>query len=246
MNIAWPQPPDTINVAPDRLDVWAVPLDGRLAAIGNQSAILSAAELERADQFRLEEPRRRFILTRCALRELLGRYCGMPASDVAIEIDRQGKPRIGRQCGAEDVRFNVAHSSEMALIAVTMGCEVGVDVERLRPVRHLEHIAQRYFHPAESTALLAARPAEREAAFLRCWTAKEAVLKALGHGITGSLAGIQVPIHQFASTWIDLPAELSPQHSRCWLHRLAPCDGYLAAVASLGAKRDVCCYEFDL
>jgi 4'-phosphopantetheinyl transferase len=134
----------------------------------------------------------------------------------------------------------------LALIAVTKGCEVGVDVERLRPVRHLEHIAQRYFHPAETTAILAARPAERDAAFLRGWTGKEAVLKALGRGITGSFAEFQVPINEFISTWIDLPAELSPQHARCWLHRLAPCDGYLAAVALLGAERDVYCYEFDL
>jgi 4'-phosphopantetheinyl transferase len=165
---------------------------------------------------------------------------------VAIELDQQGKPRICRKCDAEDVRFNVAHSAELALIAVTTGCEVGVDVERLRSVRHLEHIAQRYFHPAETMALLAARPAERDAAFLRCWTGKEAVLKALGHGITGSLAEFQVPINEFISTWIDLPAELFPQHARCWLHRLAPCDGYRGAVATLGAERDVYCYEFDL
>jgi 4'-phosphopantetheinyl transferase len=144
------------------------------------------------------------------------------------------------------LHFNVAHSGELALIGVTAGCEVGIDIERLRPVSHADHIARRYFHPAEMQAILSADASARETMFMRCWTGKEAVLKAMGSGITGSLASFQVPTHQFTTAWIDLPASHSQNAARCWLHELAPCPGYAGAVACLGEVRIVRLFEFDV
>src|SRR5262249_47331784 len=146
---------------------------------------------------------------------------------------------------AADLRFNVAHSDELAIIGVSRGCEIGVDVEHLREVTHLERIARRFFHPLESKIILDEPASTRSNVFLRCWTGKEAVLKAIGVGITGSLSSFRVPLNEDAQAWIYLPAKAGePIASRCWMRRLAPCDEYLAAVACVGRQCDVHCFTF--
>jgi 4'-phosphopantetheinyl transferase len=246
MNIAWPPATGSPALSADRLDVWAVRLDKGRGLLDKLAPTLSAAERQRAGQFRLDEPRQRFVVTRAALRMLLGKYLGMSASGVTLENDPHGKPRLASGSAADDVRFNVAHSGELALIAVTAGCEVGVDVERVRPVHHADHIARRYFHPVEMQAILSAGPSARDTIFMRCWTGKEAVLKAIGSGVTGALASFRVPTDEFDTAWVDLPARLSRNHARCWLQDLAPCPGYVGAVACLGDERDVHPFTFDL
>jgi 4'-phosphopantetheinyl transferase len=245
MEMAWSQPTDSVALAAEALDVWAVRLDHRAAPWETLVAALSAAERQRADQFRLEQPRQRFIVTRAALRALLGNYLGLPPKSVPLEIEPAGKPRLGEACRASGMHFSIAHSGDLALIAATTGCEVGVDVERVRAVRHAEHIARRFFHPAETEAILAAGPAARDAVFMQCWTGKEAVLKAIGNGITGSLASFCVPADKFDATWITLPAMLCANHSRCWLQQVVPCEGYVGAVACLGEERHVRRFAFD-
>jgi 4'-phosphopantetheinyl transferase len=246
MNIAWPPSTEPIALSADRLDVWAVRLEQGRALSDKLAPTLSAAERERATQFRLEEPRQRFMITRAALRMVLGKYLGRSAGGVTLENDPQGKPRLASGHDADDVHFNVAHSAGLALIAVTADCEVGVDVERVRAVSHADHIARRYFHPAELLAILSAAPSARDTKFLRCWTGKEAVLKAIGSGVTGSLASFRVPTYQFTTAWIDLPASLTKNHPRCWLHELAPCPGYVGAVACLGEERPVRHFALEL
>ena len=246
MEIAWPLPTDSMALSADKLDVWAVRLDQGCSLSGKLEASLSTAERQRADRFRLDAPRQRFVVTRAALRMLLGKYLGEAASAVAIDIDPSGKPCLAAQYRAAELHFNVAHSGDLAVVAVTAGCEVGVDVERVRPVSHAEHIARRYFHPAETQAILSAAPSERDTVFLRCWTGKEAVLKALGSGVTGPLAAFHVPTEEFDIAWITLPSTLSKNQDRCWLHELAPCPGYVGAVACLGNERLVRPFTFEL
>jgi 4'-phosphopantetheinyl transferase len=245
MKTSWPQPAGPTELSADTLDVWAVLLGAEHNRLSELASQLTSDEQQRADEFRLDEPRRRYVVTRAALRELLVKYLGGPASKKALEMDRHGKPRVAGQRAGSDVRFNVAHSGDLALIAITAGCEVGVDVERVRPISHAEHIARRYLHPVEAEAIFAASSSfARDIQFLRCWTGKEAVLKAVGRGITGSLAAFRVPANEFRDAWILLPAQFSNEHSRCWLRPLTPCEGYVGAVACLGEERAVRCFEF--
>jgi 4'-phosphopantetheinyl transferase len=247
MDIAWPPATGATTLSDDGLDVWALSLDAHQAHSDKLAAILSSAERDRAAEYGLDAPRQRFIVTRAALRMLLGQYLGWPASDIELDHDPHGKPRLAAGSMARDLRFNVAHSANLALIAVTRGSEVGVDAERVRRVKHADHIARRYFHPAEMQAVVSASPAARDAVFMRCWTGKEAVLKAIGTGITGSLASFKVPTEElFGAAWIDLPSPLSPNFSRCWLRELAPCQQYVGAVACCAQKRNVRCFALDL
>jgi len=239
MENLWPGSEDSSALSENMLHIWAVRLDADSAPGEEVSASLSADERQRAEQFVLEPPRRRFVLTRGALRALLGKRLGLSPREVPLVLDMRGKPRLAGGLGVPDWRFNVAHSGELALIAMTVGCEVGVDLEQVRTVRQAAHIARRYFHPWESKAVRTAPPSRRDATFLRIWTAKEAVLKAVGSGITGSLAGCPVPTEAHDGTWIELPG------LRLWLLSLEPAHGYLGAAAVVGTRLDVRWFLFE-
>ncbi|MEX2315824.1 MAG: 4'-phosphopantetheinyl transferase superfamily protein [Pirellulales bacterium] len=221
-----------------------MPLDTDDANLALATLNLSADERERAKRFQNDWARRRFVTTRAALRTILARYLSTSPLDIDFAVDASGKPRLGgklrsrnRIAGADGLRFNVAHSGGLALIAVALNCEIGVDVEQLRTVNWFTQIAGRYFHPLEVAALLAEPPSAQPAAFLRCWTSKEAVLKAVGVGITGPLDRFQVPLRPQHGTWIE--CETASGHVRCWLESLLLGSDYVGAVACLNEQRCV-------
>jgi 4'-phosphopantetheinyl transferase len=238
---SWPEAAKPPKLSADEAHVWAIPLNNDLSASQKSLACLSADERRRAEQFQLEAPRHRFIRARVALRSLLGEYLGAPAAQISLEYAARGKPRL-LDFDDGGLRFNLAHTSSLALVAVTRGCDIGVDVEQIRAVSHLEALARRYFHPSETNGILNSPPDMRHEAFLRCWTAKEAVVKAVGSGLTDSLAGFCVPDADKGGTWIELPAFGNGDSSRCWLERLTPSGGAIGAVAFVGEQRRVSCF----
>ncbi len=167
--------------------VWALPIGSTLADTQLSVVPLSADEEQRAAQFQHEPARRRFVAARVGLRRILSVYLACPPASLVFEYSARGKPSLAtRPPNLAELRFNLAHSGDLAIVAIALGCEVGVDVEQLRIVNNLERMAQRYFHPQEVVDLLSRPAAARAAAFLQCWTCKEAVLKAAGSGITGA------------------------------------------------------------
>jgi 4'-phosphopantetheinyl transferase len=237
MSLDWPEMAKPPGLSADGAHVWAVSFDADVEPGAERLECLSDEERQRAEQFRFDAPRRRFIAARVALRRLLGEYLDVPAACVSLTCNRFGKPQLGEPAG-NSLHFNLAHTSDLALIAVTRGCDVGVDIERPREVSHLESIARCYLHSAEAEEILAAPIERRHEAFLRCWTAKEAVIKAIGTGLTDSLGAFRVPALDTRGIWIDLPASGSDV-KRCWLEHLTPREGAIGAVAFVGEKRRV-------
>lgn len=226
MQSNWPRPSELPELLPDAVHVWRVPLD--LAGAADVQFVLSPEERVHAARFAIDRPRQVFIASRAALRSLLGRYLGVSPRDVTIVNDSQGKPQLTRG----DLCFNLAHSGELALIAVTRGCQIGIDLELLRPVDRSQEIAARNFHPAEIAAILATGAEELPASFLRCWTRKEAVLKAVG-------VGLGYPLDAFNALapndegCIHLTAHAALPATQCWLQDVRPQSDYVAAVATL-------------
>lgn len=126
---------------------------------------------------------------RAPLLRLLGTYLGRDPAAVHLVPGEHGRPALAE---ASALDFNWSHSGHLALVAVARGITPGVDIERLRPRPRAWALAQRYFTPAEAAALSRLAPQEREVAFLRLWTAKEAVLKALGHGLSFGLHRLDI------------------------------------------------------
>jgi 4'-phosphopantetheinyl transferase len=229
VQLNWPTPSDFPALSAGEIHVWAVPLDRIHASAAECNGVLSPDERARAEGFALDKPRQIFAASRMALRTLLGRYLAVSASDVPIVIDSNSKPQLT----SGGLHFNLAHSGSLTLIAVTRGSEIGVDVELIRPVDCAHEIAARSFHPAERDAIRAANSAELPAMFMRCWTRKEAVLKAIGTGLGFSLAAFDVLNRQDPEQPIELPMIESLPPTRCELHDLDPCGRYAAAIAAI-------------
>jgi len=170
----------------DEVEVWAIDLASSREECDALAGRLSAQELRRAANMRVESARRRFIVARGSLRLLLARWLAAPADEIEFTIGEHGKP------GVEGLSFNLSHSGEVCLVAVTRERDVGIDVELMRPHRDALGIARRYFTAAETEAI--GHASDRLECFYRHWVAKEALLKATGLGLGGRLGSFEVAL----------------------------------------------------
>jgi 4'-phosphopantetheinyl transferase len=175
--------------------VWRIRLDpGEHTA--ELEGHLAADELERLERLRRSEVGRRWLVSRAALREILASELGVSPASVRLQVGPHGRPGLDPSDHDAALDFNLSHSGELALVATARGPRVGIDVERLRPGRNPLRVADRYFSEAEAAAVRALPERDRPAAFLRYWTAKEALAKGLGSGLTvpwGELELVQQP-----------------------------------------------------
>jgi len=180
---AWDIGPDRPVLPHGQVHVWRADLDDPAWTAPACMALVDATECERASRLLQPRHRSRFTASRAALRTVLSRYVSIdtPAA-LAFEIGPSGKPALAGVGAGSEISFNLSHSAGVALVAVARACAVGIDVERERPGVRIDEIAQRQFHPDVARALLALDLSHRPAAFLRCWCALEARLKAAGTG----------------------------------------------------------------
>ena len=216
-------------LAADRdVHVWRARTDLAWANQESDRAILSADELARAQHFVRAADAQRFIATRAILRRLLGSYLGIKPCALRFEYGRYGKPSLtGAVEGA--LCFSVAHSADAALVAVARGRRIGVDLELIRNPAPLD-VARQFFAPDELRALLSLPSAEQTTAFYRCWTRKEAYLKAKGVGLSAPLDTFAVthsPAASRALSW----SQLDPEGVWRWAFLDLPsCGGFAASV----------------
>jgi 4'-phosphopantetheinyl transferase len=204
--LQWPSPPD--DLGPPRLGevhLWSTALDA-VAGSGLASA-LSAAEQARAAGFRSAVDERRFVAGLVMRRSVLGRYLGLDPAAVGFREGVNGRPELAGEGG--NLRFNVSHSGDIGLLAVTHASEIGVDVEVPQAFPDRDRVARDTFHPEEVGAIEAlASEAEREAAFYRCWTRKEALAKAVGLGFHLPFGGFAVDVGE-----VDEPRVLAGEQN---------------------------------
>jgi 4'-phosphopantetheinyl transferase len=185
------EPKGALRIAPQSVHVWAFFLEASRGFREECAQTLSGAEQARAERFVHERSRNDFIVAHGVLRRLLARYSGVPASGLAFSSGPNGKPVLTTQGGGGNaVSFNMTHSHGRALLAVSDGREVGIDLEQVNPEVNALAIARRYFSTSELAAIEGASPALVAQSFFRFWVAKEAVLK--GQGI-----GLKFPIDRF-------------------------------------------------
>lgn len=222
--------------------VWAAPLDPTEGEVRRLAALLASDERARAERFRFERDRRRFTVARGVLRTLLGGYLETDPRRVGFRYGSHGKPVLdGGAAGEHEVRFNVSHSGEMALFAFSLGRELGVDVEEVRPMDDGLEIAERFFSEAE-VAVFRSLPAEvRDDAFFNCWTRKEAFIKAVGEGLS-------FPLHVFDVSLVPgepacLLASRDARQAERWSLRGLPdpAPGYRAAIVVEGDGWELSC-----
>ena len=192
---------------------------------------LSPDEQQRAQRLHSGRDRRAFVAVRGTLRALLGHYLQQPPATLRFCYNPDGKPFLEGSGPAP--AFNVTHSGEWGLFAITLGTNVGIDLERLRPItpERCLRLARRFFSGTEVEALARLPEGAVNAAFFACWTRKEAYIKCRGAALTRLLAHCSVNVDP------DEPASLlatpwQPEdQSGCQLHDLPAPEGYRAALA---------------
>ncbi len=168
-------------------DLWLWPLDIDETQYQALSRHLGADETGRAASFVFERDRRRFVAGRGRMRELLGALMGQRPGDLRFQYDERGKPRL-----PAGPPFNLSHSAGWAALAVSPGPAIGIDIEAHRAIER--NVAEHFFSRHEVSALRALPAREWQAGFFRCWTRKEAYLKALGTGLWCPLDSFDVTL----------------------------------------------------
>ncbi len=168
----------------DALHVWRVALEQEGAAFAALESTLSDDERARAARFVFARDRRRFVVARGALRQILAGYLDADAQSLRFSLGAYGKPALEGDAAGGPLSFNVAHSGELALIAVARARAVGVDLELQRPELDFRPLLDHVFTTAEQQAFVGLDDAQARALFFRGWVCKEAFIKAIGMGFS--------------------------------------------------------------
>jgi 4'-phosphopantetheinyl transferase len=221
--------PDSLPtpLEPNVVHLWQKPLIESEGAISACYELLLPEEREKASRYRVERPRRDFILTRGTLRSLLSKYLQRDAREITLDYTHLGKPLVRHS----SLHFNVSHTDGLAVLAFVLNREIGVDVEKIRPQSDAKKLAERFFSDYERRALRDLRGDNLDAAFFRCWTRKEAYIKAVGEGLSIPLSQFDVSLEPNPNQAL-LATRPDPTQATAWLVRNVPVAAqYAAAVA---------------
>ena len=231
-NQTWHYPGHACRLNPpaSEVHVWRANLCSSTEDLSRRCGLLSSEEQQRADRFRSEHDRARFVLGRIVARSVLGHCLQKPAAEVSLTLDNLGKPVVAAP--ETSIHFNIAHSGDHVLFALARERRVGVDVEQIRETNDLNKIAAVYFSNMEYLRLGAVPESIRTESFCRCWIMKEAYLKARGEGL-------RLPLDSFDVAFLsdEMPRLLETRFDyadagRWCFHILDLGSAYLAALAT--------------
>jgi 4'-phosphopantetheinyl transferase len=235
----WLPPPDSLSLEAGQVHLWRISLEQDDGILDRFRRMLEPEELDRAGRFRYERLQRHFVASRGFLRYLLARYVAGSPDDLRFLYNTYGKPSLA---GERSLQFNMSHSHEIALVAVTRDAAVGVDIEYIRSDFASEEIATRFFSRLEVETFSSLPREERVAAFFRCWARKEAYIKAIGKGLSQPLDGFDVTLAP------DDPAELlrrGKEDTVTWSMRdIDVGSDYASALAVEGVRSEISYWKF--
>jgi len=226
----WNNAPSSIELGADEAHVWRASLDQDAKVIANLAALLSQDEYQRAARYHLPIHRDRFIAGRGILRKIISAYLSIPPAELQFTYNEYGKPAVSDDQNDRALNFNLSHSAELALYAVTRGRAVGIDIEYIREDFATLEIAEHFFSKDEVQSLKAAPTSQRAEAFFNCWSRKESYIKAIGMGVSFPLDGFTVSLAPN-----DPPALLKvvgddSEPGRWQMYDLKAREGYAASV----------------
>lgn len=239
--ISWASAPPVLTLQPGAVHLWAFDYDCFADDLPAKIALLSPDEQARMSRFMRPEDQARFAVCHVALRLLLGRYLGIPPHFISFEKNEHGKPALLSTPSGNPLHFNLSHTSGLGIIAIAQGLTVGVDIEKIRPVER--DIAQRYFSAREQADLQDLQGEEWLHAFFRCWTRKEAILKAEGVGLSGQLDAFDVSLRPEAPAAV-LSVRAAAAFTAEWqLAELNPASGFIGALATSSVPAEIFRYR---
>jgi 4'-phosphopantetheinyl transferase len=236
--IQWHYPKEKPKLSNGIIHLWCLDTESMGAKWSGFKKALSEQERHQAEKFRFEADKKAFIIRRGALRELAGRYLGIPPGELSFYAGSYGKPFISEQQNQTGLQFSISVTRQKIILAFTKGGHVGVDIEVVRPIEDIDSIAQRFFSPSEAALLRSQPHSEKVRHFYMLWTLKEALLKALGIGLTKGA-------HLFGARWkadgrIEIvDNRLDGFEPQRWFMKTLNCDEDYCMAIALGATGDI-------
>ncbi len=217
-HVEFPPAPETLTLRPGEVHLWKCRLDFPRPA---DRELLSPNEWIRAGRFHFTRDADRFVASRVFLRRVLARYLRCEPAEVRFRIGINGKPELDGV--ATMLRFNLSHSEDLMLVAVTYARSIGVDLEAMRTPAPCE-ISDRYFSPEDAWMIRTLPADEKHIRFYELWTRTEARLKASGEGIADDAR--------------------TPEPDRWSLLSLTPAEGFAAALAIEAGPFELSCWSW--
>jgi 4'-phosphopantetheinyl transferase len=228
----------------DAVHVWRFTLERSLGELARLRQVLLPQEQQRGDRFHFDRDRRHFIAGRGLLRVILGHYLGRAPEALRFCYGPQGKPALQGEQGPDELRFNLSHSHGLALLALARGRDLGVDVEQVRDNVQTDGLAQRFFAPAEVAVLRSLPQEQRLRGFFRCWTRKEAYIKAKGGGLSLPLDRFVVSLRPDEPACLLATLDDLADASRWHMEHLDPGEDFIGAVLVEGPCRHLWCGQW--
>lgn len=216
------------NTIQNTLHVWHIPLTAQESMLGPLLSILTESEKKIAAQFKFEKHRRRYIVAHANLRIILADQLKIPLNELDIATQEKGKPYITDN----PLFFNLSHSEDLAVLAVSWQGNVGIDIEYIKKDISTLEIAQRFFHPLEYDQLKNAIPEQQTEFFYRCWTGKEAFLKTTGLGVANYLQSFALDIQDPNITRLIYTSDELKEFEKWHVYIDKPSNDYLSTIVS--------------
>ena len=214
------------------VDVWRIQLARPAVEVAALECVLDSAERSRAAMFHFERDRSRFVVAHAALRSILGEYNGVDPRRVNLSVRAGGKPVIASATTISTLHFNLSHSGDLALCAIS-DREVGVDCERLRCHEDIEPVARQFFSSNEAHTLDGLSGIDQTRCFFRTWVRKEAYVKGTGEGLACDPTSFTVEKCGAGMTVHNIEGRGRRDDSFC-VYDLPDIDDYFAAIALRG------------
>lgn len=200
-----------------------------------QFCFLSAEEQKRANRLHFPDHRRRFVTSHFILRRLLSAYSKLTPTDIHLQVNAHGKPFLNEP-NSHQLEFNMAHSHDVALYAFCRQQPLGIDLEKIQDAAKPD-VLKRFFSASEQAAWHALPESEQREAFYRLWARKEAVIKALGKGLSHPLQNFSVATDNVVEN-----IEIDQTHWHLYPLNLHP--GYAMALATAQGLSALRCFEW--
>ena len=227
-------PPPSQPLADSDIHVWCVSLNVSPQDLSYYSSLLSRDEVDRAGRFVFEKDRNHFIVGRGLLRVILGSYLHVEPAQLEFVYGPHGKPALKPGVTDKTLEFNLSHSKDLALYAFNWNRRIGVDIEYLIPMADMDDFAERFFTLRESTWINALSGEQKEDAFFKTWTCKEAFLKANGSGLMVPINQVEISLETEGTVELISIGSDNKQPARWRLEMFNPSPGYQAALAVEG------------
>ena len=243
--IQWHSPPETVALPPNTVHIWAASLRHSDTKIRQLRQLLTDDERARADRFYFEKDRHAYTAARGQLRLLLGRYLRLEPTAPRFTYRKYGKPALAEPFAQSHLHFNVSHSQDMELYGFSWHNELGVDVEyKYRtPTPDFTGICTHFFAPSEQAVLLRHEGEGIREAFYRCWTRKEAYLKASGEGLSRALDSFHVTLTAHEPAKLTYVKDEPEEVERWNMRHIKIGQEYTAALCVEGEEPKMVCWK---